>query len=170
MSLQSRLTDLINAIGADVKALLLKKNNATVPLTSLNETFGAFEIQDDNTSTASWPNRLAFFFKPFGGSSNLVSWFNEYGELRVTPAKSNTVAVRIFGQNSAAPNTHSGALFEVQDNRVDRLTVFSVNQSGDVAISGDVAAVTVNGKPYYPIYPPGVTPASSDPTGLVVII
>lgn len=136
MSLQSRLTDLINAIGADVKALLLKKNNATVPLTSLNETFGAFEIQDDNTSTSSWPNRLAFFFKPFGGSSNLVSWFNEYGEFRVVPAKVNTVALRIFGQTTTAPNIHSGALFEIQDNRVDRNNVFAVDQVGNVDVSG----------------------------------
>lgn len=168
-TLEEHLATLITQIGADWKASLRQLSNPNVLITNPGtQTVFEYEIQDDNSATGSWPNRLGFFFKPFGGSRNLVFWLNEYFEPRATAAKSNTVAFRVYGQNAAAPNTHTGWLFEVADNRVDRVTVFGVDQAGNVQIEGDVTLVTVNGKTYYPIYPPGTTPASGDPTGLVV--
>lgn len=168
-TLEERLALLITQLGTDWKAMLQQLDNANVIITDpTNETVLEYEIQDDNSATASWPNRLGFYFKPFGGTRNLVFWLNEYFEPRVTAANDNTVALRIFGQNAAAPNTHTGWLFEIVDNRVDRVNKFGVDQDGNVNIAGDVSVVTVNGQTYYPIYPPGTTPASGDPTGLVV--
>jgi hypothetical protein len=166
-TLIERLTTLITDIATDYKAAMLQKNNSTIYLTDpTNDQVFEIEIDDDSSSTASWSNRLAFYFKT-GGVARLTSWFNEYGEFRVQPGKSNTVAFRVFGQEDDA-TTHTGYLVEVCDNRVARTTMFSVDQDGNVTIAGDVTLVTVNGKTYYPIYPPGVTPSGSDPDGLVI--
>lgn len=164
-TLIERLGDLITDLGTDYKNLLLRKNAPRVYLTTPgSDTFAEIEIDDDSSSTSSWPNRLAFYFKAVGGSAVLTSWFNEYGEFRVQPAKSNTVALRVFGQEDNA-TTHTGNLLEVADNRVARNIMFGVDQDGIVTIAG---TLTVDGSQHYPIYPPGVTPTTGDPPGLVV--
>lgn len=164
------LAALITALGTDYKNSLRIKNNSAVTLSApQTDTVFEYEIQDDNSATASWPNRLAFFFKAFGGSSYLVFWLNEYFEPRVTPAKSNTVALRIFGSPTSG-GVHTGALFEIVNDRVNRELRFSVDQDGNVHIQGDLTLIgSLNGFPYHPTYAPGTTPDTSDPTGLVVV-
>jgi hypothetical protein len=108
-------------------------------------------INDDGSSTSSWPNRWEWLFKPNGGSASLVQWVNEYGELRLTPAKSNTVGLRIFGKTGSGGTAHSGPVLEVQDNRTDRNSMWSVDADGnmataDVTAAGDITATgTVSG-------------------------
>ena len=152
----------------DLVAVLAERTAKAIGLSAPADVVVDYTIQDDGSPTGSWPNRLTFKYQPDGGSAVLVSWFNEYGEFRVQPAKSNTVAFRIFGQEDNA-TTHSGDLLQICDNRVNRGVVFAVDQSGNVTIAGDVTLTTINGKTYYPIYPPGTTPSGADPDGLVVV-
>lgn len=91
----------------------------------------AVEIQDDNSSTANWVNRLTYSFKLFGASvAELVTWINEYGEIRGMPAKSNTVAARWFmAKDSTAYTARSATVptLEVADKRDGvRTTKFGV--------------------------------------------
>lgn len=89
-------------------------------------------ILDDGSSTATWPNRLSFFFKPLAGVKKLTSYFNEYGEFRVAPAKVNTVALRIFGRHNDADAVHTGNVFEIQRTRQTGTVVFGVDENGNV--------------------------------------
>jgi hypothetical protein len=71
-------------------AAKLPLKNGNPQLTdSTNDKFARVDISDDASPTASWPDRLAFYFN--GVRSG---YHNEYGELRARPAKSNTIAFR----------------------------------------------------------------------------
>ena len=85
---------------------------------------------DDGTDTANWPNRWEWNWKPVAGTKFLVQWTNEYGELRGTPAKYNTVAARWFAKNANADQAHSGPVIEVQDSRTNRTPMWGVNADG----------------------------------------
>src|SRR5690606_20924752 len=88
---QSDVTGLSSALAGKVAL----RNNSDVMVAS-TDTLGTFTVESDGTATSGWPNRLAWLYKPLGGIAKLVQWINEYGELRITPARSNTVGFRVF--------------------------------------------------------------------------
>lgn len=146
MSLQTRLEALVTTLGADIKTLTNRFLPATKDLTANTDRITTITIVDDNTATAGWPNRWEWKFKPFGASvAQLTSWFNEYGELRITPAKVNTVALRIFGKTNALDPAHTGNVFEIQDNRDDRVVKVGIDAEGNVVTAGAVTRAVPGG-------------------------
>jgi hypothetical protein len=106
---------------------------ATLSLDGDTESVTSITIVDDGTDTSNWPNRWEWLFDLAGATTaKLVQWVNEYGELRLVPAKANTVALRIFGRTAAGDSAHTGPVFEIQDNRTDRNTKFGISETGDV--------------------------------------
>lgn len=127
--------DLYNQGGAG--AALPAKGGA-VQLVASTEQSNSFTINDDNTPTTNWPNRWEWSFKPFGQAAKLVSWVNEYGELRCSPGKNNTVPFRAFSKINPGDQAHTGPLIEIQDDRVTRTTKFSVDADGVVMAQGAI--------------------------------
>jgi hypothetical protein len=75
-------------------------------------------VADDGTSSSTWDNRWEIWYTPSGGSAQRVAWFNEYGELRLIPAKDNTVALRVHAAEDAtdlAARDMSQEVLEVAD-------------------------------------------------------
>lgn len=73
--------------------------NSVVDLDASDDTVAQYNIVNDGTDSAVWPNRFAFTYKPNPSNTigqHLTSWFNETGEFRNTPAKYNTVGYRLF--------------------------------------------------------------------------
>lgn len=104
----------------------------TVPLT---DQWATVDIQDDGGSTTSWKNRLEFFFRAFGASvSSLVTYINEYGELRGVPAKNNTVGWRLFmaaDDAGFAARSTTVPVMEIADKRTGvRTPYFAVYADG----------------------------------------
>jgi hypothetical protein len=54
-----------------------------------------FDIPDDATPTAGWPDRFVFYF-----NGSRTGYHNEYGELRSRSAKDSTVAIRGMGHSA----------------------------------------------------------------------
>lgn len=106
---------------------------ATLDLAAATESVTEITVVDDGSSTTNWPNRFSWLFKPSGGIARLVQYVNEYGELRLVSAKTNTVPFRIFGKTAAADAAHTVNLIEVQDARDTRVNVFTVATDGTVA-------------------------------------
>lgn len=109
-------------------------------LVSSTDTYADVTISDDGTATTNWPNRVMFTYAPATGSNVLVFWVNEYGELRSTPAKPNTVGFRIFAATDATSLTARDAtvpVFEVSAKRNptnERVTVFGIVKDGGIVI------------------------------------
>lgn len=120
-------------------------------------------IEDDASDTATWPNRWEWKFRPGGGALNLVSWFNEYGELRNTPAKVNTVAHRMFTRSTTSDPVHTGPVWEIVDCRDDRSNVASVDAAGNLTVAGDVVAANLG------VAGIVVDPAGAAPEGYLVV-
>ena len=98
-------------------------------------------VADDGTSTSGWVNRFIGYFRPVGAADNLrrfVSWFNEYMELRLAPAKHNTVALRIFAQDTGT--TQSTArdedipLLQLMDDRGDRNHIWGLYYNSKIRV------------------------------------
>ncbi|MFT3871053.1 MAG: hypothetical protein QM714_02635 [Nocardioides sp.] len=134
---------------------------ATASLDADTDQITSLTIVDDGTATSGWPNRWEWLYKPLAGVAKLVQWVNEYGELRLIPAKSNTVALRIFGRTAPADTAHTGPVFEIQDNRTDRNTVFAVDETGTVTAANIGAMVLVLGA--------GDTVPADTPAGTVIL-
>lgn len=154
----TEITD-INGLADELADKLSTHDNA-VALNSSTGSLGTITTESDGTSTAGWPNRLAFLYKIFGGTAKLVSWFNEYGEIRVTPAKDNTVGLRVFvgdtpGEFSARNQT--APVLEVSSDRANRNNVFGIYGDGALTING--RRVTV-----------GPTPPASPEVGALHIL
>jgi hypothetical protein len=134
---------MLDLVAADVSDILgefaVKVSRGANNIAAATEQLASYTIVDDGSSTATWPNRWEWLFDPVSGAAKLVQWVNEYGELRLTPAKDNTVALRIFGRTAPTDGAHSGPVFEIQDNRTDRNTKFGVEEDGDVT-SGSISA------------------------------
>lgn len=101
-----------------------------------------FTVADDSTSTSNWPDRIVNFFRPPGAIDamrRMVSWFNEYLELRLAPAKHNTVALRIFiRDNSTVQTTARDAdvpLLQMMDDRTNRTPVWGLYPNGKIRIA-----------------------------------
>lgn len=85
--------------------------NYQVNLTDLpNQKLGRVDILADGTNSATWPDRLAFYFTPVAGTATRTGYHNEYGELRARPALSTTVALRAMAY-TGNPSTQN--IFEV---------------------------------------------------------
>jgi hypothetical protein len=103
-------------------------------------------VSDDGTSTSGWVNRFRAYYRhrvsgtPVADNlRRLVFWLNEYGEPRVAPANSNTVAFRIFVKdtNTTQTNTRDAdvPLLELMDNRTDRNAIWGLFPDGNVRIT-----------------------------------
>lgn len=112
------------------------KNNALVDLSvPLTDTVGTFQITGDGSATTNWVNRLVFQFQGTGGAVlTKTSYFNEYGELRIAPAKNNTVPLRVFSRETTSNPAHDAAtpLIEVMDDRFTRTQKFAVWNDGSI--------------------------------------
>lgn len=85
-------------------------------------------IHDDNTSTSSWVNRWVFqFMENVGGLVRAVTHLNEYGELRVAPAKYNTTGARfftkLFPNNPTTARDMTVPVVELMDDRTTRTSL-----------------------------------------------
>lgn len=86
-------------------------------------------IHDDGTTTSNWVNRWVFqFLENVGGAiARATTHVNEYGELRVAPAKSNTVAARfftkIFPNNPTTARDMTVPVVELMDDRTTRTSL-----------------------------------------------
>lgn len=72
-----------------------------INLEDSNEYFLHIHIPDDGSPTVNWPDRLSFFFEDGSPGGRRSGYFNEYGELRARPAKTNTIGFRSMGHNGA---------------------------------------------------------------------
>lgn len=136
---QSTIVGLVTALAAKLGF----KGNTYSLTDPTNDQVASVTIEGDGTSQSAWVNRLEWLFRPNGGTAKLVSWFNEYAEFRVTPAKSNTVAFRAFGKTAPADPAHTGPVLEVQDDRTTRTSLWSVDAEGDMATGAITAAGAV---------------------------
>lgn len=95
-------------------------------LQGVDDFLAHYTVVDDGTTTANWPNRLSFQF-----AGHLTGWFGEYGELRATPAKDNTVGLRVFtrDQDTDARST-TIPVMEVVKSRNVRTPLFGVMGDG----------------------------------------
>jgi hypothetical protein len=62
----------------------------------------------------------------------LVAWHNEYGEIRVMPAKTNTIPFRLFAKNSPTDAAHTVNMIEMVNDRTNRVVQFAVDSNGKV--------------------------------------
>lgn len=132
----------------DVSGKLNIKGNGTKVLVSGTDSVVQYDIEDDGTPTAGWPNRVTFRYKPPGGTVKPVQWVNEYGELRVVPAKNNTVGLRVFvanDQTDFAARNNTVPVVEVASDRNDRTKVVHIFGDGKVDVAGEVVAPTFTG-------------------------
>jgi len=90
-------------------------NSITTPAT---HRVGQWDISDDASDTATWPDRLQFRFQNGPGVFKRTGGFNEYGEIRSDSAKPTTVAARVSGHlnNSNVPDSTANIL-EVREGR-----------------------------------------------------
>lgn len=140
---------------------------ATLSLASATGSITEVTIVDDGSATGSWPNRWVWMFKPLGLAAQLVQWVNEYGELRLIPAKVNTVALRIFAKQTLADPDHSGPVLEVQDSRVGRNSVWSVDGKGNMTSVGTVTATNIGAKVV--VVDKGAQPPAGTPAGSLIV-
>lgn len=143
-TMESRLLSLISAIGTDVKNLITKTSSAfkgiVTELDGSDDQIGAWTVQDDGTSTSNWPNRFEMWFKTVGGVSRRTFLLNEYGEVRIAPAKSNTIPFRVFQKelNTDASRNMSVPLMEVMDDRITRTVIWQLMPDGTIMLGSQV--------------------------------
>lgn len=94
--------------------------------------FADLIINEDSSPTTGWRDRFRASYHTLLGVTSLVHWWNEYFELRLMPAKSNTVPFRIFVKNTPADPAHTGMVLEITDNRTDRNTLAGFDSAGNV--------------------------------------
>lgn len=127
------MADAINDLDARVDQKISQFNNVAT-LASMTDFFGRYTIPDDGAS-GEWPNRWEFIFAPNAGwPAHRTFFLNEYGEVRITPARHNTVPLRIFTKEQRAFSGRdlSVPIIMVSDNRDDRNTLFAVDGNGVV--------------------------------------
>lgn len=111
----------------DTTNLRLKKND-TISLTgAANDVVETATVNDDGTDTSTWVNRLVYQFLPVGGSARKTTFLNEYGELRVAPAKENTTGARFYAKetptNPSAARDLTVPVVELMDDRITRTSL-----------------------------------------------
>jgi hypothetical protein len=93
-----------------------------------------------------------------GQPVKITGYFNEYGELRAVPGKTNTVPLRIFTKAIPGDPAHTVNMFEVMDDRNTRTLLMGVDSLGNITAPNIGAKVLVlaAGAPV-----PGGTPAGT---------
>lgn len=99
-------------------------------------------VNDDSTSTSGWVNRLRTYFRPVGAADNmrrLVFYLNEYFELRLIPAKHNTVPFRMFVRDTSTVQStardNDVPMVQIMDDRTNRTPIFGIYPQGDVRVA-----------------------------------
>jgi len=120
------------------KADAARVNTATnVGLNAGDTTTGYLEevtLTDDGSSTSGWINRWVWKFVS-SSVTRLVTFLNEYGELRGAPAKLNTTWLRVFIKDG--PSTPSGTrdpdvpIMQMMDDRTNRTPVWGLYPDGN---------------------------------------
>jgi len=137
--------DLAGTAAAPTVPGKLNTKNATTNISpALTDYWQKVEILDDGTATTSWPNRFEAAFTPSGGTRGLTTYLNEYGELRVEPAKSSTVAARFFTKHAPTDPAHTANVFEVMDDRTTRTVLASIDAAGNVTAPNLPKKITVS--------------------------
>jgi hypothetical protein len=164
-----------NAERHAINSRLEHKNNAQIDLAGSTDIVGFYNIEDDETDTDTWPNRLWFQF-----ANKLTSWWNEYGEFRGMPAKSATVAMRLFTKDQDEDNDHvaGGSILEVVLSRQTRTNRFKVTtegnvvQTGSLETGGEIRRVVPSGPTVYgqvlPLETGAELPLNTPPNTLIV--
>lgn len=107
-----------------------------------------FTVTDDATSTSGWKNRFVGWFRhrvsgsPVSDSlRRMVIWFNEYFELRLAPAKHNTVALRVFVRDTATTQTTARdstvPLIQLMDDRNVRTPIWGLHDDGKIRVGAN---------------------------------
>lgn len=101
------------------------------------------DIPDDGSATGTWPDRLAFYFNHATNGPTRTGYFNEYGELRARPGKTNTVSFRC--QSHSAGTT--GNILEVT-NSTNATVYFAVGpNSPQLTLPNGIKVATGSGSP-----------------------
>lgn len=115
--------------GGDTSGLLPKESlsadGTTADLDPSTEWVGRWDITDDASPTAGWPDRLSFRF-----DGERTGWFNEYGEIRATAAKDATIPLKV---NAKSP-TATARILQVNDDQGGN-EIFAVDVNGAEAAS-----------------------------------
>lgn len=125
-------------VEAGISAALRRGETTTLP-DSLT-TLARIDIPDDASPTASWPDRLAFYFDN-SGTLTRTGYHNEYGELRARPAKTSTVAFRAQAHASGS----SGDILQVTNS--SNATVYLGVSSSRITLHNGVQVHTGTGSP-----------------------
>lgn len=132
-------------------------------------------VVDDGTATSGWVNRFVGFFRhaiagtPVGDSlRRMVIWFNEYMELRLAPAKHNTVALRIFVRDTSTTQTNTRdadvPLLQLMDDRNIRTPIWGLYPNGRIRI----ASTEIETRPVIVLSAAASVPTGT-PSGTVII-
>lgn len=110
-----------------------------------NDRVGIWDITDDATPTANWPDRLGFKF-----NGVRTGGFNEYGEGRFDAAKSATVALRAHGHVTGGTADSTQDILQVREGRGVGDVLLGVARSGiamrrDVTVTGNLTADNMTG-------------------------
>jgi hypothetical protein len=136
------------ALKADASALasgLAAKLNQVANSVNVSPTQFQMKIVrvGDATDDSTWANVFELWWTPNGGSPKLVGWYNEFGEWRGMPGKTNTVPWRLFVKDLIADAGHTGNMMEVTDHREGtRTALFAVGSDGSITT---LANLTVGG-------------------------
>lgn len=91
-------------------------------------------VVDDSSDTATWPDRWVWKFDPTDDTPRNTFYLNEYGEMRCSPAKYNTTAVRVFTKETPTDPTTArdvdAPVIELMDNRTDRNSLWAIHGDG----------------------------------------
>lgn len=123
------------SVGTDVDLSGLRaKINAVIAINGVdsNGTVETVTVTDDGTDTTTWKNRLVYQFKPVGGTAHNTTYLNEYGELRVVPAKATTVGARVFAKSASTDPVRdvNTPIMEWMDDPVTRTSLRGVLGDG----------------------------------------
>lgn len=102
--------------------------------------FAKLDVSEDvvNEDASSWPNRIELGLRRMVGAvlqpRRLVTFFNEFWEIRGVPAKTTTTWLRVYGKEFTADPDHDPTvpLIEVSTNRDTRITNWGVMANGDM--------------------------------------
>jgi hypothetical protein len=98
---------------------VVKAGDNIANLADSSKQFIRVNIPDDGSPTGGWPDRYVNFF-----NGTRTGYFNEYGEVRARPGKTNTVPFRVMAHASGS----SANLLEVT-NSAQSTTYFSVSST-----------------------------------------
>jgi hypothetical protein len=107
------------------------KNTTTTLSAPLTDYWSKVEIIDDGSASTSWPNRFEAAYTPVGGTRGLTTYLNEYGELRIEPAKASTVAARFFTKHAPTDAAHTANVWELMDDRTTRTVLAFIDALGN---------------------------------------